>query len=534
MNGILDLLRMQQGFQPNGRGVLGLLNFPQSGYGTPPIAPTQPNAGDGATPSFLPTTYGGGPRFSPWGAPAEQAPRPQPPAAPAQRQTAGPDLRRVVPPTTAPMAPMPSPAAPALTAMRDAPPTPNGPRTGIAGFLDRANAPIAEGGDVTPLDGLSLGLQLMGAGEASWNVDQPSGWTRAGGAIGETMANAQERGFRNEQRDAFRAEQQRASETHAHEQEGWQRERDQIAAAMAEIQAMPDGPEKEWAMAYPMEYARIRLAEHAQAGTQEAADGFLWTRGANGELVRGEEIPLNAAQRAEIAVQRARIAADSGMGGIRPLTPNQYNEARNLYGGIQQTRSQLGRVQDLMGRLTDAQLMTQLGDANSGFMSALTQLQLSLKEQAELGALAGPDLALLRSFTGDPRDTVAFLRGGGARGMRQQLAEVERGLGLSETRWADSLRPHAARPELADLYAQIDQRRNARDEVPTTEQFGSGNRTPTATDISVLMENRDDPVVISGFAARFGADALQRALRDTAPGASPVVQGRGGASRPLY
>ena len=504
---ILELLQRQPnpGFGAPNFGVLGALNFPQAPQAPQPAQYYAPAWQATPAPAAPPPSSGPLSRlFAERGAaPAQSSPAPASPASPARQPqprragpaTSGPNLTQVLPLDTSAPALAPTNADRAPRFMER-----------LAGFSDAMNAPVSEGNAMTPMDLLSLGAQLMGAGEASWNVNQPAGWERAGRALAETGAAADDRAWRNEQREQWRADNERDAWRYGREQTAATREDEEAAALDAAIATLPEGPERQWALANREEFARIALGRQARAGTEEIADGFRWRVGADGRtLERVDEVPLNAAQRAEIEIQRARIAADGAGGGVRPLTGGQYQVARQRLSAVDRTRSQLGRVEAMLGRMTDAQLASQMGQANSGFLSALTDLQMALKDQSELGALAGPDLALLRSFTGDPRDTIAFLRGGGAGGMRQALAEVDRSIGLSEQGWRTEFMPWSERAELADLYERF----NTSGE---SEAAAQPQQAPSAAAIRALLQHRDDPRAVAAFVEDFGRDALEQAL----------------------
>lgn len=514
---VMDLLRMRQlgagGAAPNA-GVLALLGFPQLQQPTPFAAPPTAQG-------FQPAQYPAQSVAPPAAAPPQRAPIALPPNFSAPSPQAQPQTQPQQRPPAHTFASMPAPQAPhadALPAMPEIADVPDAPAFNIRkpGFFERMNEGMG-GSNITPLDGLALGAQLMGAGQASWNVDQPDGWTRAAEAIQGVRDRADERDWRQEQRGAFRAEQQRADETHQHDRATWGREDQQISAAIASIQNMPEGPEKQWAMAYPMEYARLQLANQAQRSGRAGEDVFEGDRhfryssdGRTLEYVGS--MPLTEAQRAEQSLGWARVNRGDDQG---PLTPNALAAARAQYAAMDRTNSQLAAVQQSLRGMTDAQLASQLGMENSAFLSQLTQLQMSLKDQYQLGALAGPDQALLRAVTGDPREFVSFLQRGGVRGMQGALNQVQTGVELNRNSWRTQYAPWGRSQGLADLFTQAPPATTQNAPPGATPGGASppaGNATPRPDQEAYLRQHRDDPATIAAFVQEFGAEAAQRAL----------------------
>lgn len=308
----------------------------------------------------------------------------------------------------------------------------------------------------TPMDQLSLAASLISAGQPSWNINRDPG-----GDVAQAFANYADRGeARLERANARREHKDELAwqgEARTQQRDEWRRaqaERERLQQTFQTLtgdQSPLSAEDRQVLQAlgpdHFIEFASQRLGTPAHRQVIEG--GYIIDVDRNGNQRIVGEAPLTAAQRAENAV---RWGAINHGGDVAPLPPTAMSNARSAYASMVRSNGQIRMVENMLSHMTDAQLAAQVGNEASGFSSALTQLQMSLKDQYQLGALAGPDQALLRAVTGDPRDFATFVAHGGIRGMRQNLSQLRSNMSLSENAWRTQFAPWGNTQQLSDLY----------------------------------------------------------------------------------
>ncbi len=388
-------LRFQNPQSQNPQGVFGQVGA----FGVPPFAP-----GMAGQPSFAPNAQI--PAFQPADPNAISQPPPlfQPPQQQPQRQPQNGEVAR----------------------MQQSEPQENaGFFEGLQGLLggdgnDKKNAGQWGAGDLA-----SLGMALIGAGEPTWDVSQPSGWTRAGQAIADVSDRVEDRGWRNEQRDAMRDDRAWQSESRGRERTDWSREDAERGALDAWI-AQQSPEDQAWMLANPQAAYQQFVQRQGNVGTQQVDGGFVWQIGPDGRtLERIDEVPLNAAQRAEVELDRARIAA-SGRGG-RTLTFAQARQARNDYErAVADAREGTARANLALGfaRTALANRGRIPGDDETVRNNDAALLFVTARLIQGTGVLSDPDIQILSGSGLDSvlADVQGFVGGGGKLSNRQRFA----------------------------------------------------------------------------------------------------------------
>lgn len=320
-------------------------------------------------------------------------------------------------------------------------------------FGERWSSPMGPGSNLAPSDMVSLGMQMMGAAQPSWNINQPNGWTQAGNAIQNTMERADERALRNEDADWMREQRgwARSDRPFEVEQQGWARDR-QGWDRTAHEQEQADRQQALERYNTALQSAQgnpEQLSLLQAAGPQhffEAIQGereMAW-RSREGALDRGNQYAIAALRQ-----NQERNPSFAGNEGVR---------AREAMLALPLARERLADVVNLMGRMSDGELASQVGARNGAFYSSLRQLQLQLKETNRLGALSGPDQELLQALTGDPSAMWTYLHRGGREGMQGALGQLATDLDRSERYVYQTYAPYSQAREVADLYQQQQQR----------------------------------------------------------------------------
>ncbi len=517
----MDLLQPSMGGFGGAGGILSALNWPnldprllamlraqgqQQGQGMTPIAAAGPSPMRSGAPSGFAPQIAGAPGAGP---------RPVAPAAAPQQQQqraptpAGASFSPFNPPVTAPQLPGFTPQP--MSGGADVAHAPDMPKPG---FLDRLQAPMNDGG-MTPMDAMSLGARLIGAAQPSWNVNQPNGWAQAADAIQDTTQNARQRTFQDEEIGARREER-------AHQRGQWQSEDQARAATQAAIAAMPDGPEKQWALSHPDDFARIHIAQLAQAGEDVYENDRHFRRSADGRtLDYVDSLPMTDAQRAEM--QNRLSIANAQTGRRERLSSSGQLQIINAVQQGNALDHALGRVEELMAGASDPDLRAG-GPRFAALRSAYTNLALMLKgpQMYNLGQLSGSDLRMLRDVVGDPTDFEQFVRdGGGQRGLQARLAEMRNQVDYSNG---------AIRNNYADYANQLpahllDPLRPPADEAPAGGPAGAAsNGAPDMGAVQALRTHQNDPAAIEAFRAQYGDEWLAVALGHAAPRQGPTQQ----------
>jgi hypothetical protein len=211
-------------------------------------------------------------------------------------------------------------------------------------------------------------------------------------------------------------------------------------AKTLEEQARRDEANKTHALqmqANQLEAAKDRAAMLAAAkasGGGGPRDRFSVQTGPDNQMYRvnletGQADPVTIRS----ALPNAVSAQQPGVGLTKPK-PAMPTKAQDVQRGLQNLESGIGAYQQLLQGYDPASADALTDEKRATIGSAFTDLQMRMKEAYELGAITGPDMAVLQSAITDPTSLWGMTRGavGGRKPFEAQITQQQAALARSK------------------------------------------------------------------------------------------------------